>query len=172
MKHLLDPARPFLSNLSEAQRSLALERFRILRPFFEDRSPYQRWHTAPASRFEPRGTGLGIPPRRFGGTGSQDPPRSGSAKVFSTLQQFIEGLALQKPRPSVATIHRKVAETATNRGERVPSYIVVYRLIRKLEPALLTLAHEGTNSYSDRFDLVHRREAEAQRHLAGGSHAA
>jgi putative transposase len=33
-------------------------------------------------------------------------------------------------------------------------------LIRKLEPALLTMAHEGTKSYRDRFDLIHRREAE------------
>ena len=61
----------------------------------------------------------------------------------------------------MATIHRKVAETAKNRGEHIPSYTVVYRLIRKLEPALLTLAHEGTKAYSEPFDLVHRREAEA-----------
>ena len=58
MKHLLDPARPFLSNLSEAQRSLALERFRILRPFFEEQIPLPEVAHTPASRFEPRGTGL------------------------------------------------------------------------------------------------------------------
>jgi putative transposase len=81
-------------------------------------------------------------------------------KFSSTLQELIEGLALQKPRLSVASIHRKVVETAMSRGERAPSYTVVYRLIRKLKPALLTMAHEGTKSYSESFDLVHRGEAE------------
>jgi len=163
MKDFLEPpARPLLSNISEAQRSFALERFRILRPFFVEQIPLPEVaHSAGISlrtarywarRYQREGlVGLARKIRR-----DRD-----QRKLSPTLQQFIEGLALQKPRPSVATIHRKVAETATNRGERVPSYTVIYRLIRKLDPALLTLAHEGTNSYSNRFDLVHRREAEA-----------
>jgi putative transposase len=162
MKHILDPARSLLSNLSEAQRSLALERFRILRPFFEEQIPLPEVaHSAGISlrtawywarRYQREGlVGLARKIRR-----DRD-----QRKLSPTLQQFIEGLALQKPRPSVATIHRKVAETATNRGERVPSYTVVYRLIRKLEPALLTLAHEGTKAYSESFDLIYRAEAQA-----------
>src|SRR5512135_3034723 len=156
------PARPLLSNLSEAQRSLALERFRILKPFFEEQIPLPQ---------VAHGAGISLRTARYWARRYQREGLVGLArkirrdrdqrKLSPTLQQFIEGLALQKPRPSMATIHRKVAETATNRGERVPSYTVVYRLIRKLDPALLTLAHEGTNSYSDRFDLVHRREADA-----------
>jgi len=162
MKHLLDPARPLLSNLSEAQRSLALERFRILRPFFEEQIPLPE--VAHSAGISLRTAWYWA--RRYHREGLVGLARKSRCdrdqrKLSPTLQQFIEGLALQKPRPSVATIHRKLAETATNRGERVPSYTVVYRLIRKLEPALLTLAHEGTNSYSNRFDLVHRREAEA-----------
>lgn len=78
-----------------------------------------------------------------------------------SLRQIIEGLALQKPRPSIATVHRKAVEVAEKLREKPPSYSLVYALIRKLEPALLTMAHEGTKSYSDRFELVHRREAEA-----------
>jgi putative transposase len=35
------------------------------------------------------------------------------------------------------------------------------RIVRRLEPALLTLAHEGAKSYSETYDLVHRTEAEA-----------
>ena len=68
---------------------------------------------------------------------------------------------MRKPRLSAATVHRKAVEVAKKLGERPPSYSLVYGLIRKLEPALLTMAHEGTKSYSDRFELVHRREAEA-----------
>jgi putative transposase len=91
---------------------------------------------------------------------------------FSTsLQQVIEGLALQKPRPSIATVHRKAVEAADKLCERRPSYSLVYALIRKLEPALLTMAHEGTKSYSDRFELVHRREAEAPNTIWQADHS-
>ena len=74
---------------------------------------------------------------------------------------MIEGLALRKPRLSVATIHRQTVEAAAKIGEPSPSYDVVYAVIGELEPALLTMAHDGSKSYGDRFELVHRREAEA-----------
>jgi putative transposase len=61
----------------------------------------------------------------------------------------------------VATIHREVAETAKKLGQEPPSYKVVHAVIAKLEPALMTLAHEGSKAYSASFDLVHRREANA-----------
>ena len=40
-----------------------------------------------------------------------------------------------------------------------------------MDPALVTLAHEGTKSYSDRFDLVHRREAEAPNAIWQADHS-
>lgn len=92
-------------------------------------------------------------------------------RLSEALQQIIEGLALQKPPPSIATVHRKAAEAAEKLGERPPSYSLIYALIRKLEPALLTMAHEGTKSYSDRFELVHRREAEAPNAIWQADHS-
>ena len=77
------------------------------------------------------------------------------------LAQLVEALALQQPAPSVATIHRKVAALATTRGLHVPSYDVVHDIVRQLDPALVTLAHAGSKVYSDIFDLLYRREAEA-----------
>ena len=32
--------------------------------------------------------------------------------------------------------------------------------LRRLDPALVCLAHEGTKRYQERFDLIHRREAD------------
>ena len=69
-------------------------------------------------------------------------------------------MVLRKPAPSIATVHRKAVEAAQRLGECPPSYSLVYALTRKLEPALLALAHEGSKAYSDRFDLIHRTEAE------------
>jgi putative transposase len=36
----------------------------------------------------------------------------------------------------------------------------VYRVVQHLDPALLTLAHDGTKAYRLTFDLLYRREAE------------
>jgi putative transposase len=75
------------------------------------------------------------------------------------IQAVIEGLALQKPPPPIAALHRQVQRFAQNLGEEAPSYKVVYRIVRGLPADLLTLALEGTKAYSEAFDLVHRREA-------------
>lgn len=151
-----------LSNLPEEARSRALTRFQIIRPFLEDGVPLaqlvreqgivlrtaRRW----VDRYRREGlTGLSRKER-----GDKD-----KRKLTPALQQLIEGLALRKPRLSSATIHREVAEAAKKLGQEPPSYKVVHAVIGKLEPALVTLAHEGSKAYSEAFDLVHRREAEA-----------
>ena len=81
-------------------------------------------------------------------------------KLLPDLQQIIEGLALSRPKLSAAAVHRMAVEAAMKLGVNPPSYDVVYSLIRKLAPALVTMAHEGMKSYSESFDLVHRTEAE------------
>jgi transposase len=52
------------------------------------------------------------------------------------LIQLIEGLALQKPAPSVANIHHRVKEVATEQGWNPPCYSRVYQIVQKLDPAL------------------------------------
>jgi len=37
----------------------------------------------------------------------------------------------------------------------------VYALVRMLDPALLTLAHEGAKAYSETYALLYRREVDA-----------
>jgi putative transposase len=77
----------------------------------------------------------------------------------ATLRQAIEGLALQRPHRFAAAIHRQAVTIAERLGESPPSYGFVYALIRRLDPALMTLAHEGSKVYADTFDLVHRYES-------------
>src|SRR5512135_987886 len=88
-----------------------------------------------------------------------------------TVQQFVEGLALQEPRLTAAAVHRQVALVAAGLGESVPSYQTIYLMIQGMDPALMSLAHDGTKSYSDRFDLVHRREAEAPNAIWQADHS-
>jgi putative transposase len=75
------------------------------------------------------------------------------------LQQIVEGLVLQKTKPSAAAIHRQVTEIAQQEQWPVPSYSTVYDIIRSLDPALVKLAHEGTKAYRQHYDLLFRREA-------------
>jgi len=141
---------------------MALERFQVIRPFLDKEASLskiarecdmqlrtaQRW----VSSYRAEGmVGLARKGRADAGCPRHSPD----------LQRVIEGLCLQKPRPSIATVHRNAVDVARKLGEKPPSYSLVYALVSKMEPALLALAHEGTKSYNDRFDLVHRREAAA-----------
>jgi putative transposase len=161
-----------LSQLPDTVRSAALARFRLIRPFLEEGVPLptlarqhglslrtaRRW----VQQYRMGGLrALGRRPRRDKGARRVLPPRQ---------VQLVEGLALQQPVPSVATIHRRVADVATAQGLHVPSYDVVHDIVRQLAPALVTLAHAGSKAYHETFDLLYRREAEAPNALWQADH--
>ena len=77
------------------------------------------------------------------------------------MTQRIEALALQTPPLSVAAIHRQVVTLAAAQGMPAPCYRTVYNIIRRIAPALRTLAHHGSKAYHETFDLLYRREADA-----------
>lgn len=84
----------------------------------------------------------------------------GRRRVPAELVRLVEGLALTRPRPSVATIARRAARAATEHGWPVPSYSTVHAIVADLDPHLLTLAHDGPVALRDRYELVYRRQAE------------
>jgi len=151
-----------LASLQESAREIALERFRIIQPYLEqDRSlsviarnagiPYRtihRWLT----RY-----------RRFGLAALARKAREDRGKrraLSPQLLEAVEALALEVPPLPIAAIYRRVCEIAQKTDRVVPSYDVVYEVVREMPAGLLTLAHEGNKAYSATFDLVHRREAE------------
>ncbi len=151
-----------LTQLTERERAKAMERFDVLRPVLEGREPLaviadqhqlsrrtlQRW----LRRYHTEGlAGLSRKRRTDRGDHHRLPPE---------LHQFVEGLALQHPPLTVALIHRRVAELARQRQLKPPSYGVIYNMVRQLPSGLTTLAHQGTKAYQQRFDLLHRREAD------------
>ncbi len=138
-----------------------LERWRVLRLYVENEIPLaalarttgisartlQRWHYL----------------YRAGGVAALDPLARadlGRRRTAGAMVAFVERLALTKPRPSIATLHRLAAANAERRGDPVPSYSTVREIVRALDPALVTLALEGPASYRDRHELVYRRRAE------------
>ena len=149
-----------LNALSEAERALAFERFELLRPALEVRVPLAR--VARDRGIAPRTAQHWA--RRYRHDGLAGLVRKGRSDrgkrhLSDTLRQAIEGLALKKPPLSAAAIHRQTITLAERLGEPPPTYRIVYAVIRDLEPALVTLAHEGTKAYSEAFDLIHRHEA-------------
>ena len=161
-----------LTALSPQERARALERYRMLQPCLEHHVPLThvaRQHGIPlrtAQRWlaQYRREGfvrLARHPRRDRGQPHGLPPE---------LTQIIEGLALRTPPPTVALVHRQVREIALRRGWPVPNYRRVYRIVKHLAPALVTLAHDGSHTYRTTYDLLYRREAEKPNDLWQADH--
>ncbi|MHA7210467.1 Mu transposase C-terminal domain-containing protein [Arthrobacter sp. MDT1-65] len=83
----------------------------------------------------------------------------GTRHLPAELVEAIEGLALRRPEPSKAFVHRRVTDIARDRGLPAPSYSTVRAIIAGIDPGLWTLAHHGDAAYRDTFELVFRRTA-------------
>jgi putative transposase len=135
-----------LTALSEEQRTQAQSRFTIIRPALEDgvtQAQVARTHNIPPStiqrwvkRYREKGlAGLADAKARS--------DKGKSRCLPPEAVTLIEGLALQTPPRSIAAIHRQVCTIAGERGWKSPSYDRVRHIIKHLDPALVTLAHQG-----------------------------
>ena len=156
-----NPAPPPLVTLTEEERARALARYRLLQPHLEggvSLTALARTHAVPlrtaqrwVTRYRQDGlAGLGRHARADRGKSRRCPPQ---------LIELIEALALRRPPPTAAFVHRQITAIAAQQGWPVPSYRTVYEVMQHLDPALVTLAHDGSAAYRDTFDLVYRREA-------------
>jgi putative transposase len=151
-----------LAALSPEERSRTLERYRILQTCIEHDVPLThvaRHHGMPLrtvqrwlARYRCDGF-AGLVRRR---RSDQRQPHG----LQPELKQIIEALALRKPPPTVALVHRQVSDVALRNGWPIPNYHRVYRVIKQLDPALVTLAHDGSKTYRTTYDLLYRHEAE------------
>jgi putative transposase len=162
-----------LSQLTETERARAMARFQVVRPFLEGHAELtslaqqhslslrtlQRW----VQRYDAAGLAGLVRKRRM--------DRGRPRRLSPELHQCVEGLALQRPPLTIAAIHRQVGAFAQQHGLRPPSYGLVYTMVQQLPAALTTLAHKGTKAYAQRFDLLHRREAEAPNAIWQADHS-
>ncbi|NQX10382.1 DDE-type integrase/transposase/recombinase [Microbacteriaceae bacterium VKM Ac-2855] len=148
-----------------------LERWRILRLHVEDQVPLaalaresgigtrtlQRWHQLY---------------KTDGLAGLDDTARTdkGGRRTDPATVAAIERLALTRPRPSIATLHRLTVKECLRDGRPTPSYATVRQIVQALDPALVTLALEGPASYRDRHELVFRRRAERPNQIWQADH--
>lgn len=166
LRRLPAPARPpdasrGLTAYTDAQREAAYRRFQVIQPFLEDGIPLTR--IAQEAQLPLRTLRRWV--RRFRVEGlcgllrKERADRGTDRRVPAELRQLVEGLALQKPRRTLTAIRREVARLASAQGWPVPSYSTVRRMVRQLDPALLTWAHAGAKVYREEFELIYRHEA-------------
>ena len=138
-----------------------LERWQVLRLHVEDHVPLaalartsgislrtlQRWHHLYKKDAI---AGLELSSRRDRGSRRTDP----------RIVVFIEHLALTKPRPAIATLHRLAVIESARLEVASPSYTTVREIVTALDPAMVTLALAGPASYRDHYELVLRRRAD------------
>lgn len=150
-----------LAALSAGQREKAMTRFELLKPHLEEGVPLpqvasdagialrtaKRW----LARYRARG---------LAGLVRIVRSDAGHRKLIPKLIDLIEGMALRKPQPSVATLYRRIIAIAKEHGWSPPSYGCVYSVVRTLNPAMITLAHEGQSAFRDRFELIYRHRAD------------
>lgn len=149
-----------LTELSETDRQQAMDRFEVLQPYLEGDVPLARAAAAAATPLRTaqrwlhryRSTGLvGLAPTHRRPDGRRTNPE---------LVRLIEGMALRRPRPSLAAVTRRAAHAATRQGWAPVSYTTVRAIVTDLDPAMITLAHDGAVAFRDTYELVYRRRAE------------
>ena len=160
-----------LTELTEAQRDQAMARFALLRRHVEDGVPLarlarqegvpirtaRRW----LSQYRQRG---------LIGLARQARADAGTHKMPADLVDLIKGMALDKPRPSVAALHRRLCGIAKTRGFEAPSYSTIYGVASTLDPHLMTLAHDGASAFRDHYELIFRHCAEKPNALWQADH--
>lgn len=149
-----------LGTVNEARRTEALDRFRTLEPFLSGEVPLtavaretgvplrtlRRW----VSRYRSEG---------LAGLARKERSDKGRDRLAGRSGEVILALALDRPRRSVAAVHRKAAEVARREGWAEPTYDQVRAFLGRTDPALARLAREGTKSYGQAYDLLSRGEA-------------
>lgn len=144
-----------------AAGGLAMRWWEVLRPHVQEGVPLAR--AARGAGVAPRTAQRWLAAFRAGGLvalGRQPRANTGRPRTQAELVEMIQGLALTRPRPSAATITRKAAALAAERGWAAPAYSTVREIVAAIDPHLLSLAHEGPTGFRDRHELVHRRQAD------------
>ncbi|MBB6131475.1 Mu transposase C-terminal domain-containing protein [Mucilaginibacter lappiensis] len=95
----------------------------------------------------------------------------GNVRILNEeFQELTRGLALQKPPLSISAIYRKIVALSKRQDLKPPSYETIYGIIRKINPALLMLAHEGSKAYQQKYELIFRRECRTSNEIWQSDH--
>ena len=137
----------------------ALEKFRIILPNIDNEVPVTKITSAKSIPISTVRLWINLFKQK-GLAGLERTKRndSGIPKYDGYLAQIIQALTLQKPSPTIASIHRKINLIAQKKALKPLSYSTVYEIAKSINPALVTLAIEGSKVYQQQYELIYRRE--------------
>jgi putative transposase len=149
-----------LAALSEREREQAWQRFQLLQPFLEGQTTLSQLAREQGIPLRTAQSWVNRY-RQYGLAGLVRQPRQdrNQRRLQPELKQLIEGLALQKSKPTAAAIHRQIAAVAREQGWEIPGYDCVYDIVRSLDPGMVKLAQEGSKAYRQSYDLLYRRQS-------------
>lgn len=152
-----------LAELSAEERERAWQKYLLLYPCLHEKvsiSEVARSHHVPLKtlqrwvrRYRQENL-VGLAHRRRSDRGVR-------RSIPAECQLVIEGMALTRPKRSIAHIHRDISRLAKQRGwpDNI-RYETVYAVVQAMNPSLLVLAHEGSRAYQERYDLLYLQEVE------------
>jgi len=150
-----------LTTLSSKQRQKAMMRFEILKPHLEnDVTLIQIAHESCTSLRTIKRWLAKYRENGLSGLARMTRSDFGNHKLRSELIKLIEGMALHKPKLSIATIYRRIKTISKDYGYSSPSYASIYNIIHSLNPAMVTLAQDGSSAFRNQFELIYRHRAE------------
>ncbi|NJN48065.1 MAG: DDE-type integrase/transposase/recombinase [Candidatus Competibacteraceae bacterium] len=150
-----------LSGLNTNQREKAMARFAVLKPHIDEQVPLSE--VARDTNTPARTAQRWLSRYRHGGLAAlarSTRSDAGHHKLPAGVVQLIEGMALRKPRLTIAAIHRKIVSISTSQKWSPPSYGTIYGIVRNLDPAMVTLAQDGHAAFRDQFELIYRHRAD------------
>ena len=96
----------------------------------------------------------------------------GKSRLFPwNYVSSIEGLYLKSSHLSIANIYRQIKNHQENQQLPYPKYRTVFTILSHLPKSMTTLAHQGSKSYSQQFDLLCLHEARQSNELWQADHA-
>ena len=162
-----------LTDMSDEERKLALERYKLLEPHLENGRELRSVSEGSVVSFRTLQRWVaGYKREGLAGLVRKGRIDSGERRtVTPRLCEAIQGLALEKPPLPLTSVHRQAKQFAHLIGEPAPSYWVVRDIVLSLPNDLRTLAQQGTRRFGELYEMVHRREASRPNALWQADHA-
>ena len=159
-----------LASVPEDLREKALKRFQVICPFIEDAIPLPQ--VSKSSKVPLRTLRRWIKLFRELGFAGLIPQQRKSYEnaVPAEMKHLIEGLTLQSAKRTLTSVKREVDAVCVEMNWPIISYHSMRRIVQHLDQGLITLAHNGTKEYSEKFDLVFRREAKRPNQIWQADH--
>ncbi len=139
-----------LCELTESQRQVALDRYRIIEPFIEGNKSLSR--VCQENNLSLRTAREWVGRYRKGGLSAlarmHRKDKGKHRRLPLELQQLIEGLYLKSSHLSFASIYRQVKQHQENLQRPYPKYRTLCTLLNQIPESMTTLAHQGSKQYS------------------------